>query len=68
MLFFRPVLKKTISRRSDRRKNDEDIAERITGGIRVERPAVRREEQHRASQSHAAAADRGASRGRRRPH
>jgi hypothetical protein len=38
------VLKKTGGRRSDRRKNDEDIAERMTGGVRVERPAVRREE------------------------
>jgi hypothetical protein len=62
----RSVLKKPISRRSDRRKNDEDIAERITGGVRVERPAVRREEQNSTPQNHAAAADRVGPRGRRR--
>jgi hypothetical protein len=63
---LRSVLKKTISRRSDRQKNDEDIAERITGGVRVERPAVGREEQHRTSQNHAATAVE--PRGRRRTH
>jgi hypothetical protein len=62
------VLKKTIGRRSDRRKNDEDIAERITGGVRVERPAVRRDEPHRPSQNHDTAADRGEPRSRRRTH
>jgi hypothetical protein len=66
MLRFAAVLKKPISRRSDRSKNDEDIAERITGGVRVERPVVRREEQNRPSHNHAAAADRVGPQGRRR--
>jgi len=51
MLNSAAVLKNTGGRRSDRRKNDEDIAERITGGIRVERPAVRREEALRTPNS-----------------
>jgi hypothetical protein len=63
----RPVLKKIASDHNHRRKNDEDIAERITGGVRVERPAVRREDQHRTSKDDTPAdAGNGQSRGRRR--
>lgn len=38
-----PVLKKKRDRRADRRKNDEDIAERISGGVRLERPPAWRQ-------------------------
>jgi hypothetical protein len=31
------AVKKETARRTERRKNDEDIAERISGGVRVER-------------------------------
>jgi hypothetical protein len=54
------VLKKPLSHRDQPRKNDEDIAERITGGVRVERPAVRRDERPRAAPNHARTAERGA--------
>jgi hypothetical protein len=59
-------VKKPVSRHSDRRKNDEDIAERITGGVRVERPAVRHDDQHRTSANQVGNGDRGDMRDRRR--
>jgi hypothetical protein len=34
------MVKKDMDRRADRRKNDEDIAERISGGVRLERPSA----------------------------
>ena len=34
-------MEKGPNRRNDRRKNDEDIAERMTGGVRIERSAPR---------------------------
>jgi hypothetical protein len=37
------MAKKDVDRRADRRKNDEDIAERISGGVRLERPSPWRE-------------------------
>jgi hypothetical protein len=38
------VVNKIVNRRSDRRKNDEDIAERVSGGIRVDRRSFKRDE------------------------
>jgi hypothetical protein len=37
------VVKKDMDRRTDRRKNDEDIAERISGGVRLDRSSSSRE-------------------------
>jgi hypothetical protein len=59
------VLKRPLSRRNERRKNDEDIAERITGGVRVERPPVRRDEQPPVAPNDGEVAQRDAPRGRR---
>jgi hypothetical protein len=62
------VLKKTVSRPNDRRKYDEDIAERMTGGVRVERRVNRPDDQHGTSKADAPAdPGKGESRERRRP-
>ena len=37
------IVEKGSNRRNDRRKNDEDIAERMTGGVRIERSAPRQD-------------------------
>jgi hypothetical protein len=48
------TVKKYMDRRTERRKNDEDIAERISGGVRLERPAGWRDRVTADDQSHSA--------------
>jgi hypothetical protein len=60
------VEKKIVNRRSDRRKNDEDIAERVSGGVRVDRASFRREERSTSDDAVSQAADKSHPRRRRR--
>jgi hypothetical protein len=60
------VEKKIVNRRSDRRKNDEDIAERVSGGIRVDRRSFRRDERSTSNDAVSKAADEPPPRSRRR--
>jgi hypothetical protein len=60
------VLKKPVSRRSDRRKNDEDIAERITGGVRIDRSSQTRRRERPVAHDQSRLPEEGRDRGERR--
>ncbi len=57
-----------MDRRSDRRKNDEDIAERVIGGVRIDRSSVDRRQDRSTAPDRPASSERIRDNRDRRPH